>query len=357
MIKIADLKLKVIADLKKLKQDIKDVTKEKLNIGVKEKGAGAGSTIGVLGKILKVLGPIAILLSLKPIADILSLLLNFTIFYLIKIFKALTFSVTGAIQGMRDDLKSTTFFQTVVGAIDKLKDTLALKGQVELIAEIAELKEILKQNGIDVINGQQLSSKEIRKILESNGVDASTFSDALLQTLVDGNAETVSELVALKGGVTQIGGDIVSEIDKSIIGNKSDADNIAKEIKEGATKTGEELTKNTFRLIALDALVTSTKGGILGAISGIPKLVAKLILGRLSGLLGRFKRARVGDAIIKPDGSIIETDPRDTLIATKTPELLGGGSKTFNFYGVTSREMTDILKREIAIPSLRSSRF
>jgi tape measure domain-containing protein len=31
---------------------------------------------------------------------------------------------------------------------------------------------------------------------------------------------------------------------------------------------------------------------------------------------------KVGDAIVKPDGSIIQTDPKDYLIATKTPETL-----------------------------------
>ena len=34
----------------------------------------------------------------------------------------------------------------------------------------------------------------------------------------------------------------------------------------------------------------------------------------------------VGDAIIRPNGQIIRTDPRDTLIATKDPESLVGGS-------------------------------
>lgn len=67
--------------------------------------------------------------------------------------------------------------------------------------------------------------------------------------------------------------------------------------------------------------------------------VIKKIISIIKSIVGVFKKAgdfsafgggggggndQVGDAIIRPDGSIIETDPRDTLIATKTPGRIGG---------------------------------
>ena len=49
------------------------------------------------------------------------------------------------------------------------------------------------------------------------------------------------------------------------------------------------------------------------------------------------KAQNVDDAIVKPSGEIIRTDPADYLIATKTPGALGGFGKTINidFTGMT----------------------
>lgn len=54
----------------------------------------------------------------------------------------------------------------------------------------------------------------------------------------------------------------------------------------------------------------------------------KGVIDRIVGAFGRGREARrsVGDAILRPSGEIIETDPRDTLIATRNPNaLLAGG--------------------------------
>ena len=42
----------------------------------------------------------------------------------------------------------------------------------------------------------------------------------------------------------------------------------------------------------------------------------------------------VNDAVISPSGEIISTSPDDFLIATKTPETLGGGGPNVNMSGV-----------------------
>jgi hypothetical protein len=73
-----------------------------------------------------------------------------------------------------------------------------------------------------------------------------------------------------------------------------------------------------------------------------------------SGFTGSFDSLQ--DGIITKDGKIIKTHPNDTIIATQTPSL-GGGSKNFYFYGVTPKEMLDVIKKELAGEVNLTSRF
>jgi len=56
----------------------------------------------------------------------------------------------------------------------------------------------------------------------------------------------------------------------------------------------------------------------------------------------------VGDAIIRPNGDIIRTDPKDTIIATKN----GGFGNTVifnieNINGISGRDLADALEEEL----------
>jgi hypothetical protein len=58
----------------------------------------------------------------------------------------------------------------------------------------------------------------------------------------------------------------------------------------------------------------------------------------------------VNDAIIRPNGQIIETNPNDTLIATQNPGGLGGGVNvtiTGNIYGVNANDIADALQKKL----------
>lgn len=61
---------------------------------------------------------------------------------------------------------------------------------------------------------------------------------------------------------------------------------------------------------------------------------------------GSSKSSSVGDAILRPNGEIIRTDPKDTLIAMKDPGKLmsgnSGGSITININNPTVRQESDI---------------
>lgn len=80
----------------------------------------------------------------------------------------------------------------------------------------------------------------------------------------------------------------------------------------------------------------------------------------LSGALSQSReffrsnsRRSVGDAVIRPDGSIIETDPRDTLVAMRDIDSsvsgMGGGITIHirAIYGLNPTEISRALKREL----------
>jgi len=72
---------------------------------------------------------------------------------------------------------------------------------------------------------------------------------------------------------------------------------------------------------------------LIGLLKDLILLLAKITFGAINkavdfvkGTIGGGRNSKkVGDAIIRPNGQIIETDPRDTLIATRNPGGLDGG--------------------------------
>jgi phage-related minor tail protein len=79
---------------------------------------------------------------------------------------------------------------------------------------------------------------------------------------------------------------------------------------------------------------SSIGGGIGGAVSGAIGTV-----GRVFG---------VQDAIISPKGDIITTHPDDYIVATKTPQSLGGGGMVINVYGdVSGQDLIDKISEGI----------
>lgn len=69
------------------------------------------------------------------------------------------------------------------------------------------------------------------------------------------------------------------------------------------------------------------------------------IIEKIQNLVGGGKSKKVADAIIRPNGQIIETSPSDTLIATKNPNKLGSGNQiSININNPSVRNDQDIKK-------------
>jgi len=79
-----------------------------------------------------------------------------------------------------------------------------------------------------------------------------------------------------------------------------------------------------------------------GAFSG------KSILNAIKNVFG--KKSSVDDAIIRPNGDIIETNPNDTIFATQSPESMGGITIYIDkVQGVDADEISDMLARRLAL--------
>jgi hypothetical protein len=98
---------------------------------------------------------------------------------------------------------------------------------------------------------------------------------------------------------------------------------------------------------ALGKIIGTIVGGtlklLLNTLKGISTALEKIIgfaIEKIGGIgEGSNKTTRVKDAIIKPDGSIIKTDPKDTIMALKEPNksfanMRGGQDVSISFGGI-----------------------
>jgi len=68
------------------------------------------------------------------------------------------------------------------------------------------------------------------------------------------------------------------------------------------------------------------------------------------------RKFNVDDAIITKDGQVIQTNPEDTIIATQSPQNIGG-AKNFIFNGMVPEQVIEFVKKELAKDGFAHGRF
>jgi len=378
VIKIAELKLKILGDLDKLKKDLQKLMKEKFKIGVEgEKADGEGKKqSGLLGLIFKRLLPVGLLFSLKPIADSIKILTGFAAFGFLKILKFL------GIIGDNTEEDGIDISKDVSKAI--AESTNSITGILEPIQEKAltqavNLQEKLANVGIDVNNGLIQNANIMRAALEAQGIDTTEFSDAFLLKLGDNAEENKAALDIIDGSVSDLDkaiGGVSAPIEAAV---EKEIDNLSNNLLDSNRTTSQDIidgvdkiSTNEIKVLEdqkeeIKSLPEKIGNKIIGAFKSIIDLVKKFAGFLIDTLFKDKKREEksrelegapsVDDAIIKPNGQVIETDPKDTIIATRNPEASMGGNKTFIFNGVTPQQVIDVIKRELGVDVIRSSRF
>lgn len=89
----------------------------------------------------------------------------------------------------------------------------------------------------------------------------------------------------------------------------------------------------------------------------IPKLDWSDFISKIKGFFSGGASDSIEDGIITKTGQVIKTDPNDTIYATKNPGIGMGNHTVMNFYGVTSQEVVELIKREMYMSASSRTRF
>lgn len=370
---MAEVRFKVLGDLSQLRKDLSDMFKKKYKIEVgggakgssdKESKSEKKST-GLLAGILKSVGILSILAGMKPLVDLVKILVNFSMLGMLYMYKYL--------KGAWDTLKilydkfvswATTLSPILYEIIGNLRDKIVewFTIAVEWVKSLPERIWGWIQLGFNWLVEKLLGLWETIKTIASN------LAGWIWEKLQEGFNWLVEALLGLWEGLKEKFTELKEKFIEKIIELK---DKIVEKFVELKDKLVEKFVELKDKIIEkLQGMWDTLKdlpGLIWDKIQGLAAMIASAIKSAIS-FGGGSKGGRggdptmrggesVNDAIITKTGKVIRTHPDDTIIATKTPGSLGGGGKTFNFYGVTPQQIIDTIKRELATEVNASSRF
>jgi len=364
---MADLKFKVVADLRKLEKDLSKVLSQKVTV----EGGGGGAVAGPAGRAGKkrtslltkgvaALGVIAALLkAAQPVIDITKILINLVLLAIGKMVKFFFLTLPG--------LLSTVWTKIVDWLKVGWEFIKALPARIWdfLKALPARIWDFVKNLAVNIWNLLKLGFDFLKETLISWFTKVVDFIKGLAGAIWDklkAGFEFVVEVFKAVGAFLKEKLIVIGlKIKELAIKIKTFLIALGKKIAEGVTKLGGRIKEIVGIVVTKIAELKDKVTGILSAIKdkifNLARDIASAIKSKIGSFLGGGKTQSVGDAIIRPNGDVIKTDPRDTLIATQNPETLGGGSKTINIFGSTNQEIIEIVKRELGVEVTRSTRF
>jgi len=363
---MADLKFKVVADLRKLEKDLSKVLNQKVSV----EGAGGGAVAGPAGRAGKkrtslltkgvaALGVIAALLkTVQPVLDLIKIILSIVVLRIIQIAKFIFITLPG--------LLSTIWTKIVEWLKIGWAFIKALPKRIwEFLKALpARIWDFVKNLAVDIWNLLKLGF------------------DFLKETLISWFTKVVDFIKGLAGAIwdkLKAGFEFVVEIFKTV-GSflKEKLILIGQKIKELAIKIktrlialgkkiGEKLSKLTEKFKEIIEGVKTKIGELKDKLSSILSNIkdkifnlARDIASAIKSKIGSFLGGGGGeeqDFISRPGKAPVSFSPGDTIIGVKDPGMLGGGSKTINIFGSTNQEIIEIVKRELGVDVNRSTRL
>lgn len=304
---MSDVKFTAVLDASKMKQQLKDLFREnfKIKTGVDGKGNGGGGRRsgsgagvgGVLGKILKSLGPLALLMKLKFVTDLLEILVGFIGLGILKYVKAISEIFTGS------NFKLFKEGPNWVNLINPITWSNFVMG-IDWAKFISKFK------------WKEFISKFDWSLFVPNLSWGDFIPSLSLQDVLDWLFPKTKKESSPKFGGGGFGGGGFT----------------------GGFGGGQTATERFFQQSMGDVSAASEAFfGAGEAAAGGPQ-------------------SFINDGIITKNGKVIKTHPNDTIFASKSPGGMGG-QKVFNFYGVTPREMIETIKNELGEDVNNHGRF
>ncbi len=349
-----------------LKQKIKDAIKGvgggEAEAPEKKKDDKNGTNIlsNLLKGIITKLGPLAILLKLQPVADLIEILVSFVglgILLIIKWLKAIIPVMLTLGKLVWEKLK--VGFEWLKEASVKLGIWIGTKlaeGTKWLIEKLKALPGWIWNKLVIGFNWLKEKLAIVKEAIKT----AIDWLGGKLKNFFTGLKE---KLILIKEKVIDLKNKIISkwnEIKEKFLAKLSELKEKFETIKT-TIKEKLELLKEKLETLKtkLATLLNNLPQKIWDKIKDLASMIAAAIKGLLPGR-SRDKEAdeEADDAIITKGGKVIKLNPQDDIIASKNGfGGVGGGTKIFNFYGVTSQEMLDTIKRELSTDVFNSSRF
>lgn len=339
---MAELKLNVGLDFKKAKQDMKTFFRDSAKTSAPtEKAGGTGSQGGGLsnGKVIGLLGLIAAgLQGLQPIVDFIKLGTSFIVLVIAKAIKL----IGEVIPSIKDTL--VNFYNKGVELWTKLWDNISkvwewLKTIWEGIKAffsdpvgnfkkaLLDLWNILKEK-LPFLQKVETAVNSVKEGIKVLWDGIRTFFNDPIGTIKQAFAEVWAFLKEKLPFLEKVEGWVKSAVDY-------------------LSKLWED-TKTWFNDLIKGILDLPKK--IWDYMKELPGLLASKISSTIKNILPDWmssKPKKADDFVVTSSGQVIQTNPNDTIYATKNTGISGGGSKVFNFYGVTPQEMVDVIKREL----------
>lgn len=413
---MADLVMKLVADLTKVKNDVNKFLKEKftLDLGANVSGgkaAGGGAEAqktgkkqtGLLGSIVKGLVPLIALgkiLDTLKVLELINALLSFlTLFFVLRFPQllkdliapptnelndaidnfetALKSGDPGAIKETREELgkvlleaatEAPNVFKRVFGELGKVLDFLGSVGAFaqkslskfgnkikDFIFQTEEAEKGVGENLGKMADDAFVTFDEIKE-------NASASMDELSTDVSKGINIVADDIKDGQGRILRDNIDMMDQLEKNNETQVSDTIETSDTITKQTTTFKEKFIKLWGSIVTaiadkINDLISRLTGGFFGG--GRKSSPAPGSQATFNPATGTFTRADevVQDAIITKRGEVIKTDPNDTIIATKNLGGLGGGN-TFIFNGFGMDEAMERVKRELGTDiNTNSGRF
>lgn len=363
MVVVLDIK----ANIEVIKNNIKKVVQDAIKkvdtgVGGAARGATRGAARGELAKsartsatasagifkLLKAAGIVGLLTTVRPFVDAMTFIVSLLVFFFFKGVKFFNF-VNEKLGGI---LTPLSFISDFIGAID----------WEELLNKIKDLPSRLWEF---IKNLPSLIWGFIKALPKMIWDLVKTVANIIWDLFSAVFPELSEKLVKIKDFIVRWSSKIFGVINGKVItwlrNVWSKIVSVWDRLKELKDSVVSWLINVWNKVTDVWTAINALPSRIWDFMKRLPAMIGSFISNAIGGIT-RFFGFQHGGIVTRPTAGVVgEAGPEAVIPLDRLNEVLGGrgggGGNTFNFFGVTSQEMIDTIKRELGVDIIRSGRF